>query len=288
VTPVPPALPFTVPVVLPEVRDVRDHLIAGKATVPAVELLEFLVRTAAPHLGAGDTIPLPFSMSDAAFARFLPADEIDQCTFEVTLEHAGGHAGLGVRATLTSRIALAGGMRRARVHAECTLAGPPTATPSPPSELDCEFEVPAARMYRELIPFGPRFRNLRGTLRLGRTGATGLVRSPEPPRSPPPLAGCPYLLDAAMHMACLWGQRYAGVVAYPTGFATRLLTSPLAHGERRCIVVPRAVEPRRLLCDLWLTDGAGEICDGVLGLAMSPLAAASPPPAWISLAGERP
>jgi len=30
-------------------------------------------------------------------------------------------------------------------------------------------------------------------------------------------------LDAAVHAACCWGQRYAGIVAFPVGFAERII-----------------------------------------------------------------
>ena len=90
-----------------------------------------------------------------------------------------------------------------------------------------------------------------------------------------------------MHLACVWGQRHAGYIAYPIGFAARVLHRPVAAGERRCIVVPRSVEPRQLLCDLWLFDDAGDLCDAVTGLAMSPLVTGPAPPSWITLAGDR-
>jgi len=277
-----PPASLTVPVTLPALPDVADHAIAGKATMPAVDLLELLVRAAANERG-WTALPLPFAMRDVAFPRFLPAEEVPRCTFDVTLETRGK----ATRATLTSRIALAGGMRRARVHAQAELAsaaGPPI--PVPPA-FACDFEVPAQRIYRELIPFGPRYRNLREDVGLSPAGAVGLLRSPEPPRTPPPLASCPYLLDAAMHLACVWGQRHAGYVAYPTGFAARVLLDPLPAGQRRCVMVPRSVEARRLLCDLWLTDEQGRPGDVVTGLAMSPLASGAPPPAWITLGQER-
>ena len=306
-------VPAALPVALPELPDLADHVIGGKATLPAVELLELLVRTVAEQAGWDGRPPLPLAMTDVSFPRFLPADEIDRCAFEVALEARDS----AVRATLTSRISLVGDMRRSRVHAEATLTWEPSkgshalprwfATPSagkagglptrlgapitpplrPPADLACAFELPAARVYRELIPFGPRYCNLHGTVRLGPDGGIGSVRSPEPPRQPPPLASCPYLLDAAMHLACVWGQCYAGIVAYPTGFLARVLTKPTPAGERRCIVVPTSVEPRRLLCNLWLIDEKGEVCDAVIGLAMSPLAAGAPPPQWIVLAQDR-
>jgi len=282
VTAVPPTASVTLSVLLPELPNVGDHHIAGKATVPAVELLELLARSVAEHRGWNE-LPRPLAMTAVALPRFLPVEEVPRCTFEVALADQAA----GTRATLTSRIALAGGMRRARVHAELTLAPAAPPPPRPPPVVACDCEVPAERIYRELIPFGPRYRNLRGTIRLGPAGAMGTVASPEPQRTPPPLAGCPYLLDAAMHLACVWGQRYAGYVAYPTGFAARLLLDPTPAGQRQCLVVPTSVATRRLVCDLWLFDERGALADLVSGLAMSPLAAGAPPPAWITLGPER-
>jgi hypothetical protein len=149
------------------------------------------------------------------------------------------------------------------------------------TEIHCDFEMPSERAYAELIKFGPRYRNLRGSVRLGSAGATGRVCSPEPPFAEPSRAGCPYLFDSAMHLACLWGQRYAGYVAYPTGFTARVIAAPVARGERFCTVVPRSVDPDRLSCDVWLTDTEQRVCDVVVGLAMVPLVGGPQPPTWI-------
>jgi len=276
VTPVPRVLP----VALPDLPDVADHAIAGIATVPAVELLDLLVRTVAEQDGHA---PMNLVMQQALFPRFLPVAELQRCTFEVALEATG----LGTRATFTSRIALAGGIHRTRTHAAVTLGGPQPALPLPPTKIEHNFELPAARAYQELIPFGPRYCNLRGSVWLGRDGGTGVVRSPDPPRPGLSAAGCPYLIDSAMHLACLWGQRYAGIVAYPTGFAARVITSPSMHGERRCIVVPRTVGARHLSCDLWLTDESNQICDTIIGLDMAPLANGASPPDWVVHSAQR-
>jgi hypothetical protein len=276
VTPVPRALPVTL-AILPELA---DHTIQGKATVPAALLLDLLVRHVTQQNARLATFPLV--MRDAVFPRFLPTDEVGRCTFEISLEEIPAEdATASTRATLTSHIALAGGIRRTRTHAAVTFGGSASPMPLPPAEIACDVEVSAQRVYAELIPFGPRYRNLHEEIRLGRDGGTACVRSPEPPGPEPSQAGCPYLFDSAMHLACLWGQRYAGAVAYPTGFSARAIVSPLAHGQRRCVVAPKTVDARGLAFDLWLTDENHRVCDTILGLAMAPLARGNQPPAWI-------
>jgi hypothetical protein len=272
-------LPSKLAVRLPDMVHLDQHAISGKAIVPAVELLNFLVETVDQQVGSLGT---PLTMRDVRFPRFLPVDDIHRSAFEVALTEAS-QAGGGIRATLASRIELLGGMLRYRIHAEVTLGMPPVSIPPPPAEAQVEYEVADERVYRELVPFGPHFRNLHGTLRLGQGGAWSTVESPTPPHANPSRAGCPYLLDGAMHLACVWGQRYAGMVAYPTGFAARTVVSPTAAGRRRCVAAPRCKEPRSLLFDLWLVDEDHRVCDAVGGLVMVPLATGAPPPTWIAL-----
>jgi hypothetical protein len=278
---VPATSPVVLPVALPDLPDVADHAIAGRAIVPAVWLVELVVKTVAEHQGWPTPLPLPVTLSDVAFPRFLPVPDVPRCSFEVALAPTQH----GLRASLRSSIALPNGLRRTREHAQMTFVAAAVAPPLPPAPA-CDFELPAERVYRELITFGPRYCNLRETLRLGPGGAVGIVRSPGPSPEPPPLADCPYLVDSAMHLACVWGQRHAGIIAYPTGFAARVLVRPTTSGERRCTVVPRTVEPRRLVFDLWLCDEDGTVCDTIVGLSMSPIAGGTPPPAWITLTQE--
>ena len=285
-------MPRTLAVALPDLPELADHSIQGKATVPAAWLLDLLVRTATEQNTdqAASPATFPLVMREALFPRFLPTDEVGQCTFEVALDDVDAKdAQARTRVTLTSRIALAGGICRTRTHAAVTLGGQMTTLPLPMATIDCDLELSAERAYAELIPFGPRYRNLRGAIRLGRAGGTGWVGSPEPAGPQPSRAGCPHLFDSAMHLACLWGQRYAGIVAYPTGFSARAITLPLAHGQRRCIVVPKSVSgsvgladsSRALTFDLWLTDENHRVCDAIVGLAMVPLTRGAQPPAWI-------
>lgn len=274
-TPVPRILPVS----LPDLSEFADHTIQGKATVPAALLLDLLVHSV-PEQAPG-AMAFPLVLRDAVFPRFLPADEVERCTFEISLEELLGEDMAGTHATLTSRIALAGGISRTRTHAAVTFGGPVSPLPLPPAMIACDVEVSADRAYAELIAFGPRYRNLHGGIQLGHGGGTAWVRSPEPASPEPSRAGCPYLFDSAMHLACLWGQRYAGVVAYPTGFSARVIASSLAHGQRRCVVAPKSAESRGLTFDLWLTDENHRVCDTIVGLTMAPLLGDAQPPSWI-------
>jgi hypothetical protein len=269
-------VPQVLPVILPDPREVADHAIAGKVTFPAVELLDIVIRQAG--LAAAT---LPLAMSDAVFPRFLPADEVPSCELMLAFERLQKPPFVGTRAALSSRITLPGGILRTRVHLAVTLGGEIAAMSAPPKTMDFEIDVPAKRIYDEAIMLGPRFRSLRETARLGHKAATAIVRSPEPARDQPSLAGCPFLLDGAMHLACLWGQRYAGYVAYPTGFVARLVTAPIAQGQRQCILVPREVQARQFSCDLWLVDEAGYVSDAMVGLTLAPLSAGPRPPSWL-------
>jgi hypothetical protein len=271
-------LPTTLVVNLPDLPPMpylSDHAISGKAIVPAVELLDLLLHVVDQQ---GWPLRAPLTMGDVSFPRFLPADELSRCTFEVAL--ADGARG-GICATFASRIALPGGMRRQRVHAQATFGAEAAPVSAPPAASAVEYQIPAERVYRELVRFGPHFCNLRGTLGLAPNAAWATVESPTPPHPRPSRAGCPYLLDSAMHLACVWGQRYAGLVAYPTAFASRTVLAPIPHGKRHCTAVARTIEPRRLTFDLWLADEHNRLCDAIAGLVMVPLAADPPPPAWI-------
>jgi hypothetical protein len=262
----------TLPVAVASLPEFDDHRIQNKAVVPAVYFLDLMVGAATD---AGIINQSPLTIQAASFPRFLPTSEIERCAFDLTAESMDGQT----RLRLSSRITLPNGIQRTRDHAVLSLAE--GATPPPPPTVVAEFQVSAERLYSELVPFGPRYCNLSGTLRLGQNGALGTVRSPEPGFADPSLAGCPYLFDSAMHLACVWGQRYDAVVAYPTGFASRTILSPIPHGESLCVVAPRSRDPRSLSFDLWLLDEHHRTCDVTLGLSMAPLARGSAPPSWI-------
>ena len=42
--------------------------------------------------------------------------------------------------------------------------------------------------------------------------------------------GSPFVLDATMHAACVWGQRFTDIVPFPVGFDQRIIYAPAKKG----------------------------------------------------------
>jgi hypothetical protein len=98
-------------------------------------------------------------------------------------------------------------------------------------------------------------------------------------------------LDAAFHAACVWGQRYAGVVAFPVGLAKRQIHVPceperLYEGQIRV----RKRNPQRLVFDIDITDevrGKGRLCEAVRAVVMRDVSGGRlKPPDWLTVAGS--
>ncbi len=165
------------------------------------------------------------------------------------------------------------------------------------------FEIPAHRLYGEMVPFGPAYRNLVQKALLWEDRAEALVRAPDletaaircPGSSPGegPLSdqlGSPFPLDAAFHLACAWGGRYANVVAFPVGMESRDILRPARPGEIYLArVKPRgnrknpATSPSDLLVfDIELHDELG-ICERAHGVQMRDVSRGRMrPPDWIN------
>jgi len=95
--------------------------------------------------------------------------------------------------------------------------------------------------------------------------------------------GSPFPLDAAFHAACVWGQRYAGLVGFPVGFALRWLFAPTRPGSTYTArVFPKKVHPDRFLADIWITDIDGALQEAVLDVVMRDVSGGRiKPPSWI-------
>ena len=173
-------------------------------------------------------------LSKARFPRFLviPPDE-HHLPVIVEIDHSPEGS---VSATLmTSVRSKTGGIGRNLAHARVEF---PQADSSPDSEPlfpdkekpeEGPFMVPADLIYPGLIPFGKSFQNVTGPLSLWPAEASAFLSGGESGPENETL-GSPFPLDAAFHVACVWGQRFTGQVLFPTGFEKRIICQRTKKG----------------------------------------------------------
>jgi phosphopantetheinyl transferase len=262
-----------------------DHHVEGRAVLPAVEAMQVLAASIMALKPDADVR----TMAEAAFDKFLPlppGTEVIAAIGDITF-HEGGAITARLLTRTTSKKAF---ITRVKEHARICFPGPEIAIP--PLAVDVAaalegvvFDVPAERLYQDLVPFGPAYRNITGLLHISEDGALAEIHAPaEPARDnlPRPL-GSPFPLDAAFHAACVWGQRFAGFVTFPIGFEKRIIFEPLCAGEDYiCRVIPVRREPGLLIFDVWIYDRKGSLFEAVCGIAMRDVTAGRMrPPSWI-------
>lgn len=246
-----------------------DHHFEGRPVLPSVEALQALarlVREHAPSVAVHDS-------RQARFLRFLPlpigvdSNEIDAHAELEEQEDGSLTASLVTVATL-GRTKITRAKEHLRVTFGRSTISPPEAPELPRSDTATTYTVGAKDLYRDLVPFGPAFQNAEDPITLTPAGATARLKAPASPALDGPL-GSPFPLDAAMHVACAWGQRYAGVVAYPVGYERRWILRPAVPGEEyECVVIARDDAEATLRFDLWITDPDGATREVVQGLEM--------------------
>ena len=145
------------------------------------------------------------------------------------------------------------------------------------------FNITADRLYRDLVPFGPSYHNVKDdTLFLTEAGAVAQLSSGSI-RQASGILGSPFPMDAALHCACAWGQRFSGVVAFPVGFEERFIFQPTIPGETYFgRIIPVRANAQPLIFDLWIYDFDGAPREAILGVAMKDVTAGRiKPPDWV-------
>ncbi len=144
--------------------------------------------------------------------------------------------------------------------------------------------IPAEKIYRELIPFGTAYQNIMGDLTVSPEGALAYLSGGncEVDQN---LLGSPFPLDATMHAACVWGQRFTGVVSLPTGFEKRFIYQKTKkRGSYLGRVVPVPINREWLTFDAWIYDSNGVIYETVHGIKMRDVTQGRlHPPQWIKV-----
>jgi hypothetical protein len=271
-----------IPVTLPIPPWFRDHRFNGRVILPAVEAMRLLAITVEDqHPDRNVRV-----MTEGRFARFLEITP-DQAEIEILVEMQRDESG-NVRAGLQTRKRL---RTMARTIAHCELsfiaaaAGEVAMDPPQPSSSGPFGEVSAARIYRDLVPFGPAYRTLQGTLCLTEDSAWGPLQAADLPAAGKgrDLLGNPFVLDGAMHAACVHGQRLVDFVPFPVEFRQRVVHRPTLAGERYLTRVRlKSMAADELVYDIGIFDRMERIRESLTGLRMRDVSGGRlRPPAWI-------
>jgi hypothetical protein len=247
----------------------RDHCVEGQAVFPAVESLALLAREVQNRRPGA----LVNRLADADFPKMLALpEEADELPVRIEIEERENGIHASLQTTVSAKTA---SIRRALVHARVTFvrkdAPPEAPMPFQASGTTGDDSIPVAAdsVYRKWIPFGPSYRNLVGTLAVSREGVSAEISGGSGEADDTPL-GSPFAPDAAMQAACVWGQRFAGIAAFPTGFDHRIIYRPVKNGET-CFarVIPVTGNRGVLVFDVWIFDRREMLCESIRGLRMS-------------------
>ncbi|MFO7599072.1 MAG: polyketide synthase dehydratase domain-containing protein [Candidatus Desulfacyla sp.] len=262
-----------------------DHRFQGEPVFPAVEAMQLLAGSVKEYLPHADVSLI----TDARFDKFLPTAPVDRKRWiEVynDLEIRKDDR-IGSRLKTRSRSPKAA-ITRTVEHVAVQFGEKRRDTRPLPLDLVSALEgvcmdVPPDRLYRDLVPFGPAFHNAVSPIFISENGAIGNLQAPAMDGSPGPL-GSPFPLDAAFHLASVWGQRYCGIVGFPVGFDSRLIYSPTTPGERYvCRILPAQPYNSAPRLDIWIYDGGGNPKEEIRGLRMKDVSGGRiKPPDWIS------
>ena len=260
----------------------RDHFFEGKAVFPAVEALITLARAVQslyPEVNL-------FHLARAQFPRMLVIDPAsDALDVQIEIETSAD----GISASLMTALQIKNStIHRTLEHARVTFVRE-TASPRPAIswrslrklEGEC-IHVPAVSIYRELIPFGLSYQNIIGDLSVSPDGALAEITGGGG-EADDSLLGSPFVLDAAMHAACVWGQRFTDIVPFPVGIDRRVIYEPTKKGESYLACI-KPVETSRepLVFDVWIFAQNGIMCESITGLRMRDVTQGRMrPPRWI-------
>jgi phosphopantetheinyl transferase len=268
-----------------------DHRFQGRSVLPAVEALQLLARQVREREPGRPVRHL----RTATFDKFLelpPAGGSVAAWCELRPQDDGS-----LRAALLTRTqAGSSRMVRTKVHAQVEFL--PDEGPPVPAALDLAaalagpcYTVEPAALYRDLVPFGPAFQTIARPLFVSPEGALAVIDAPASEGSATDLPlGSPFVLDAALHAACVWSQRHAGLVAFPVGFRRRVVVRPTEPGGAYVgRIFPLGSDAGVLSFDIWILDTDGRLCEVLHGVTMRDVSGGTlRPPAWVRAGTEDP
>lgn len=267
-----------------------DHCVEGNAVLPAVEAMQVLaasVKQLKPDAHVD-------RMLGARFDKFLyvrPGSKRIAAISDIAFHENGDITAKLLTKTKAKKTAIT----RIKEHASICFSQNERQIRHLPLDLASAlegivFDIPADRIYSDLVPFGPAYRNITGILHISEDGAIANIRArlDSFDRGMPRLLGSPFPLDATFHAACVWGQRFARFVAFPVGFEKRVIFNRLCSGQNYIgRVIPVRTEPDLLVFDAWIYDSEGLLFEAVSGILMKDVSAGRmKPPEWVVAEGQ--
>ena len=256
-----------------------DHRFQGKAVLPAVEAMQILAASTLAHF-PGKSV---HCIRNAGFDKFLVIEEGGRPI------HAFNDLEVFDDGTVVSRLITRITSKKAMItrtleHATLWFYDICNGPHPPPLKIEAvpEYRISAETIYKHLVPFGSSYHNLKDGVAISRKGAAAKVYA-APLGDPVGPLGSPFPLDAAFQSACVWGQRYTGLVGFPVGFGLRRLFSLTRPGSTYTAgIFPKEVHPNRFLVDIWITDMDGTLQETALNVVMKDVSGGRmKPPSWI-------
>jgi hypothetical protein len=259
-----------------------DHHFEGRCVLPAVEALIVLAKIVEDHF---PDVPL-LRLSKALFPRFLVIPP-DGHHLPAIVETDHSPEGSVLATLMTSVRSKTGGIGRNLAHARVEFP-PADSLDSEPLFPDRKkpdedpFMVPADLIYPGLIPFGKAFQNVSGPLSLWPAEASAFLSGGESGPENTTL-GSPFPLDAAFHLACVWGHRFTGQVLFPTGFEKRIICQRTKKGDTYLgRIFPTGSSLNVFLFDALILDSQGAVYEDIRGIQMQDVSQGRlRPPSWI-------
>ena len=275
-----------VPLDIPIRLYLNDHCVDGQAVLPAVEAMEILAQ-AVKRFRPGTDVTAMTGLQFDKFVYLAPEADRLSAFCDISVYENGD-----VKAVLTTRTpSKKAALSRVKTHA--ALIFPQQVPLIPKLALDLAaslegvcFSVQAEKIYPDLIPFGPAYRNV-AMLYVAGQSAIAEIRTPadEAGAERPQHLGSPFALDAAFHAACVWGQRFAGIVAFPVGMDRCRVYAPTRAGETYFAHVMHVrTDSGLLIFDLRIYGRDGCLFVACSGVRMKDVSGGKvAPPQWIRI-----
>lgn len=265
----------------------QDHRFEGRAVFPAVEAMQVLAQAVKEFAPQTDIT----AITEVRFDKFLliPPDfkNIDALCSITPLENGDISAVLQTK-TRSKNAAITRIKEHVTVHYPHrkpeVAAAAYRHNPLSFGKSGC-LEISPDQIYRELVPFGPAYHNISENLTIHKDGALAKLRAPTIGDAIDQTGqlGSPFVLDAAFHSACVWGQRYSRVVAFPVGIEKRIIVKPTRPGGAyTSTAIPVQTTSDRLVFDLFIYGDDNSLYEMALGVHMRDVSAGRlKPPPWI-------